>query len=111
MTEEEREVVLQRAEHQRACASVLYSEPVRAEEALYIARRGPPGSAYARTQAGDVTSVLQPFIPGLTGQLKAAWFALGVWQRHEEPERALPLTDDLADALAGQAVKKRATSS
>jgi len=57
-----------------------------------------------RVQAGDVISGLQLFIPGLKGNLKAAWAALSVWQRHEEPERALPFTDEVADALAGQAV-------
>ena len=36
----------------------------------------------ARTQAGDVISGLQFYVPGLKGQLKAAWAALGTWQRH-----------------------------
>ena len=61
-------------------------------------------SGGARVQAGDVISGLQLFIPGLKGNLKAAWSALGVWQRHEEPESALPFTDEIAEAVAGQAV-------
>jgi integrase len=58
----------------------------------------------SRSYAGDVISGLQFFVPGLKGNLRGAWAALSVWQRHEEPERALPFTDETAEALAGTAL-------
>ena len=58
----------------------------------------------SRSYAGDVISGLQFFVPGLKGNLRGAWAALSVWQCHEEPDRALPFTDETAEAVAGQAL-------
>ena len=60
----------------------------------------------SRSYAGDVISGLQFFVPGLKGNLRGAWAALSVWQRHEEPARALPFTDETAEAVAGQALSE-----
>ena len=54
----------------------------------------------ARGQAADVISVLQ-FALGRNKLLPTSWGWLGVWDKHEMPKRAPPLTQSQVMALAG----------
>ena len=55
----------------------------------------------ARADASDVLSGIQFFIKPLKGHLREAWHSLGIWQKHEAPDRAWPFGADEVMAMAG----------
>ena len=83
------------------------SEPSEVEETVcdYIEDLWESGET--RRWAGDVLSGLQFEIKALKGHLKEGWTLLGVWQKNEPPTRAIPMSREQAEAMAGEAMREK----
>jgi len=58
----------------------------------------------------DVISALSKRVPQLKGFFPGAWQLISAWQKHELPQRCVPLTTDLLKAMCGAAISRGETS-